>query len=426
MKELLKSIILEQQEDADLLVSDTIPRKIEDEWIKTPDVLIISGIRRCGKSVLMQQIRNKMAERDFYFNFDDDRLLQFTVNDFVKLQECFFELFGEQHTYYFDEIQNIEGWETFVRRLHNGGNKVYVTGSNARMLSRELGTHLTGRYLMIELFPFSFSEYLAITNHAFTSRDLITTLGRSRLLAHFKDYLTIGGFPSYIQHRSVRYLSSLYQSIIYRDIITRNKLSNEKDIQELVYYLASNPAKRFTYSSIGKLIGVKHPETIKNYLSYIEQTFLIFQVMKYDPSLKIQMFNAKKVYFIDNAIVRRIGFSATDDTGHFLENLVYIELRRLQCEVYYHFGEKECDFVVREGIRITRAYQVSVSLHNQETRNREMAGLIDAMATYSLSEGYILTMEEKEEVITETGRNIHILPVWEWILSHQNGNLSAT
>ena len=358
-----------------------------------------------------------MAEQDFYFNFDDDRLVQFTVNDFAKLQECFFELFGEQHTYYFDEIQNIEGWETFVRRLHNGGNKVFITGSNARMLSKELGTHLTGRYIMVEIFPFSFTEYLSITNNTYTSRDLITTLGRSRMLTLFKDYLIVGGFPSYIQHRSVRYLSSLYQSIIYRDIITRNKISNEKEIQELVYYLASNPAKRFTYSSVGKIIGIRHPETIKNYLNYIEQTFLIFQVMKYDPSLKIQMANSKKVYFIDNAIVSRIGFRATENTGQFLENLVYIELRRRQQEVFYHFGDKECDFVVREGFQVTQAYQVSVSLSRAETREREMAGLLDAMNAYSLDEGFILTMEEKETILTDTQKTIHIIPVWEWMLN---------
>ena len=416
MKDVLKAIILEQQADVKQLNEKSIPRTIEAEWLSTTDIVIISGIRRCGKSVLLQQIRSKMQEQDFFLNFDDDRLVHFSVNDFAKLQECFFELFGEQHTYYFDEIQNIEGWEKFVRRLHNGGNKVYVTGSNARMLSKELGTHLTGRHITIELFPFSFSEYLSLTNISYTPHDFITTIGRTRLLSHFKEYLTIGGFPSYIQHRSIHYLSSLYQSIIYRDIITRNRLNNEKEILELVYYLASNPAKRFTYSSVGKLIGIRHPETIKNYLNFIEQTYLVFQVLKYDPSLKIQMANPKKVYFIDNAIVNRIGFSVSENIGQHLENLVYIELRRRHLEVFYHLGEKECDFVVRQGFRITQAYQVSVSISNPETRLREISGLQDAMNTYSLSEGLILTMEEKETIITEDGKNIHVLPVWEWML----------
>ena len=136
MKEVLKQIIFEQQEYCKNIAQDTVPRDIEEEWLTTTEILIITGIRRCGKSVLLQQMRSKLPEQDFFFNFDDERLVNFTVADFQTLQECFFELFGEQHTYYFDEIQNVKGWETFVRRLYNEGNKVSVTGSNDRMLSR--------------------------------------------------------------------------------------------------------------------------------------------------------------------------------------------------------------------------------------------------------------------------------------------------
>ena len=158
MKDLLKQIILEQQDVLQAQNKRYVQRYIADEWLTTTEILIISGIRRCGKSVLVQQIRDRLEEKDFYFNFDDERLASFKLEDFQKLQECFVELFGEQHTYYFDEIQNIEGWERFVRRLYNAGNKVVITGSNARMLSRELGTHLTGRYIQVEIYPFSFGE----------------------------------------------------------------------------------------------------------------------------------------------------------------------------------------------------------------------------------------------------------------------------
>ena len=171
MKELLKQIIFEQQEYCKNIAQDTVPRDIEEEWLTTTEILIITGIRRCGKSVLLQQMRSKLPEQDFFFNFDDERLVNFTVADFQTLQECFFELFGEQHTYYFDEIQNVKGWETFVRRLYNEGNKVIVTGSNARMLSRELGTHLTGRYIAVEIFPFSFQEYLQLAKVQLEAKD---------------------------------------------------------------------------------------------------------------------------------------------------------------------------------------------------------------------------------------------------------------
>ena len=307
MKELLKKIIFEQQEYCKYVTQETVPRCIEEEWLTTTEILIITGIRRCGKSVLLQQMRRKLSEQDFFFNFDDERLVNFTVSDFQTLQECFFELFGEQHTYYFDEIQNVKGWETFVRRLYNEGNKVIVTGSNARMLSRELGTHLTGRYIAVEIFPFSFQEYLQLANIQVAPKDYYLTSKRSILLGQFKEYMEKGGFPKYLQSPSARYLSSLYDSIVFRDVMARNGLTNEKEMQELVFYLASNATKRITYSSLGKIVGIRHSETVKNYLEYIEQTYMIFQLMKYSPSVKVQMLNPKKIYFIDNAIVSRIG-----------------------------------------------------------------------------------------------------------------------
>lgn len=416
MKELLKRIIFEQQDYVSRMIENTIPRFIADEWLDTSEVLIISGIRRCGKSVLMQQIRGKLPEKDFFFNFDDDRLVKFKIEDFQTLQECFYELFGKQRTYYFDEIQNIRGWETFVRRLYNEGCKVIVTGSNAKMLSRELGTHLTGRYISVEMYPFSFREFLMLNNHSYSERDFYTTAGRATLLSLFRQYLSQGGFPRFLVSHSVDYLKSLYQSIIYRDVLTRNAISNEKEMQEMIFYLASNATKRITYSSLGKIIGVKHPETVKKYLDYVEQTYLIHQLLKYDPSLKIQLSNPKKIYFIDNAIVNRIGFNATANIGVQLENLVFIELRRRGCQLFYHSDNKECDFIVRNGTHITQVYQVTVSLFlSPQTREREIAGLMEAMISYQLNEGYIITMEEKEELNLQ-GHDIHIIPAWEWML----------
>lgn len=416
MKELLKKIIFEQQEFCRNIVRNTVPRDIEDEWVTTSEILIITGIRRCGKSVLLQQLRNKLSEQDFFFNFDDERLASFTVSDFQALQECFYELFGQQHTYYFDEIQNIPGWETFVRRLYNEGCKVIITGSNARMLSRELGTHLTGRYISVEIYPFSFVEYLKLINVHPVQADFYTTAGRSNLLVQFKDYIENGGFPKYLQTHSPRYLSSLYESIIFRDVMARNALTNEKEIKELVFYLASNATRRITYSSLGKIIGIRHAETIKNYLEYIQQTYMIFQLMKYSPSVKVQMLNPKKIYFIDNAIIGRIGFNATDNIGYKLENIVFIELKRRGYDLFYHSDKKECDFIVRQEAEITQAYQVTVSLSDTKTRKREISGLQEAMSAYGLSEGYIITMDEKETLQVDEGV-IHIVPAWEWMLT---------
>lgn len=419
MKDLLKQIILEQQEILHAPNKRYVQRYIADEWLQTSEILIISGIRRCGKSVLMQQIRDRLVEKDFFFNFDDERLANFKLDDFQKLQECFVELFGEQHTYYFDEIQNIEGWERFVRRLYNAGNKIIITGSNARMLSRELGTHLTGRYIQVEIYPFSFQEYLAMNEIPVNAKTLYTTAGRATMVKSFVKYMECGGFPKFLQDGSVSYLTSLYESIIYRDILTRNGLTNEKEMLEMMFYLASNATKRVTYSSLGKVVGIQHPDTIKNYLEYIQQTYLISQLFRYDPSVKKQMMSPKKIYFVDNAIIKRIGFNATENNGVFLENLVFIELKRRGWDVYYYADKKECDFIVRKGLHISDAYQVTLKMDSPQTREREIAGVREAMQAYSLSKGYILTFEGKETINFDDGTIVEVVPVWEWILQYK-------
>ena len=419
MKDLLKQIILEQQEILHAPNKRYVQRYIADEWLQTSEILIISGIRRCGKSVLMQQIRDRLVEKDFFFNFDDERLANFKLDDFQKLQECFVELFGEQHTYYFDEIQNIEGWERFVRRLYNAGNKIIITGSNARMLSRELGTHLTGRYIQVEIYPFSFQEYLAMNEIPVNAKTLYTTTGRATMVKSFVKYMECGGFPKFLQDGSVSYLTSLYESIIYRDILTRNGLTNEKEMLEMMFYLASNATKRVTYSSLGKVVGIQHPDTIKNYLEYIQQTYLISQMFRYDPSVKKQMMSPKKIYFVDNAIIKRIGFNATENNGVFLENLVFIELKRRGWDVYYYADKKECDFIVRKGLHISDAYQVTLKMDSPQTREREIAGVREAMQAYSLSKGYILTFEGKETINFDDGTIVEVIPVWEWILQYK-------
>lgn len=419
MKDLLKQIILEQQDILHAPNKRYVQRYIADEWLQTSEILIISGIRRCGKSVLMQQIRDRLVEKDFFFNFDDERLANFKLDDFQKLQECFVELFGEQHTYYFDEIQNIEGWERFVRRLYNAGNKIVITGSNARMLSRELGTHLTGRYIQVEIYPFSFQEYLAMNEIPVNAKTLYTTTGRATMVKSFVKYMECGGFPKFLQDGSVSYLTSLYESIIYRDILTRNGLTNEKEMLELMFYLASNATKRVTYSSLGKVVGIQHPDTIKNYLEYIQQTYLISQLFRYDPSVKKQMMSPKKIYFVDNAIIKRIGFNATENNGVFLENLVFIEMKRRGWDVYYYADKKECDFIVRKGLHISDAYQVTLKMDSPQTREREIAGVREAMQAYSLSKGYILTFEGKETINFDDGTIVEVVPVWEWILQYK-------
>jgi uncharacterized protein len=379
------------------------------------EVTVISGVRRCGKSTLLHEIRSKANEKDYYFNFDDERAINFKVDDFQLLYEVFLQQFGKQSTFYFDEIQNVAGWERFVRRLHDYQNKVYVTGSNASMLSRELGTHLTGRYYQQELFPFSFAEYLAFREREIPQKSFFNTEAKVQLHSDFISYFSKGGFPDYLQSGNSQYLKSLYESILYRDVMVRNGLTNEKEMLELVHFLASNTSKLFSYNSLTKVIGVKNATTVKSYLSFLENTYLLFLVNKYDFSVKKQIQNPKKVYFIDLGLIRELGFHHSEDNGRLLENLVFIELKRRGKEVYYHSQKHECDFVLKEKNRIVEAIQVSWSVYNSSTREREIEGLLEALTSYKLKEGLILTDEDEDE-FTIKNFKIKVMPTWKWLL----------
>jgi predicted AAA+ superfamily ATPase len=415
MKDTLKTIIADQRDFFES-ASHLIDRDIPQNLIDCCEILVISGIRRSGKSTLLQQIRRNREEKDYYLNFDDDRLVHFTVNDFQTLYELFIELFGVQKTFYFDEIQNVAGWERFVRRLHDRGYKVFITGSNATMLSRELGTHLTGRYVRYELYPFSFKEFLTFVRKRSLLQNRSGTVARAQIKALFNEYFTTGGFPVFVRTKEPAVLKYLFESILYKDIMVRNKLTNEKELLELVFYLSSNVAKLSTYNSLTRTIGVKNASTVKSYLSFLQDSYLLFQIGKYDCSLKKQMMNAKKTYLIDNGLIRRLGFGFSDNTGQLLENLVFIELKRRNKTVYYHLQKRECDFIVCDDYRVSEALQVCAVIENEQTEKREIDGLMEALEAYSLEKGFILTLDAKKR-LQINNKTIEIMPVWEWLIT---------
>jgi predicted AAA+ superfamily ATPase len=406
------------------VLSDQKALKLEPSAIKRQhvsiveddSVVVISGIRRCGKSTLLQAIRAKNKEQDYYLNFDDERLIHFKVEHFQLLLELFGERYGKQSTFYFDEIQNITGWERFVRRLHDYGNKVYITGSNASMLSKELGTHLTGRYQQIELYPFSFLEYLKLNEIDPHSLDHFNTDDKVVLKAAFNDYFKFGGFPAFLKSKNTEYLKSLYESVLYRDVMVRNGITNEQELLELMFFVTSNTSKLISYNSLAKVIGVKNATTVKQYLGFLQDAYMLGLVTKYDVSVKKQLHNPKKVYGIDLGLMRQLSFQHSEDQGRLLENLVFLELKRQTKTVYYHHNKSECDFVIKEKNSITQAIQVCWSMHDDKTKQREINGLIDAMAAYQLKEGLILT-EDESDSITIDDKTINMMPVWLWLLT---------
>ena len=411
-KSLLQAVISDQR--ALKLELSAIERE-HVSILENDSVVVISGIRRCGKSTLLQAIRAKNDEKDYFLNFDDDRLIHFKVEVFQLLLELFGERYGKQTTFYFDEIQNISGWERFVRRLHDYGNKVYITGSNASMLSKQLGTHLTGRYQQVELYPFSFREYLKLNQIEPNSLDHFSTDDKALLKASFNNYFKLGGFPAFLKSKQPEYLKSLYESVLYRDVMVRNGITNEQELLELMFFVTSNTSKLVSYNSLAKVIGVKNATTVKQYLGFLQDAYMLSLVSKYDTSLKKQLHNPKKVYGIDLGLMRQLSFQHSENQGRWLENLVFLELKRKTKTVYYHHHKGECDFVIKEKNSITQAIQVCWSLHDDNTRQREVNGLVDAMTTYQLKEGLILTEDESDQ-LRIGDKTIHIMPVWLWLL----------
>lgn len=414
-RDVLKQVIADQQEY--LLPRNFFTRSITEtiqEFIQDPSILILSGMRRSGKSTIQRILQRQLAKSNCYLNFDDERLVRFKVEHFQMLLEVWTELFGEQSTFYFDEIQNIEGWERFVRRLYEQGKKIFITGSNAKLLSRELGTHLTGRYIQFEVYPLSFKEIVQHKIPEILSKNPLSTTNVGTIVRLFSEYLKNGGIPEYVKFEKSEYLRDHFEGILTRDIIVRYKIHHERALREVVYYLASNIGKEFSYTKLGKIAG-NTPNTIINYCSYLEECYLCFFINRYSHSLTKQLQYNKKCYMIDPALIRTTGFRVSEDKGRLLENIVFLQLKMQGKEIYFHKDQRECDFIIREGSRITQAIQVATHLSTQNVRKREIEGLVEAMNAYELQKGIILT-ENEQETIKVDGLQISALPIWKWLL----------
>lgn len=415
-KDRLKEILLNQKEvftrNRNLIDRDIVL----DDYIQTSQVVVVTGIRRCGKSSLLFLIKQQMLlqeEQYLYFNFDDERI----IGDAALLEEIdhiHTELFGKEAVLFLDEIQNVTGWEKFVNRMYEQGRKIFVTGSNATILSSEISTSLTGRNKILELFPFSFSEYLRFKNLSFDVNRLSTKL-RSKLLGEFDYYFQKGGFPLVIKENDLEILDAYFKDILYRDIVARFRLSQVDELKQMGLYFCANTSKLFSYSTLQKVSGVKSLSTVKDYLSYYAQSYLFFYLSKFDYSVKKQILNPKKVYSIDQGFINRIGFNFTENKGRVLENIVFLELLRRKKEVYYYSSKGECDFVVKEALIITQAIQVCYFL-NKENFDRETAGLLQAMNEFNLPKG-LLIVHDTDIDEAKCPPQINIIPIWKWLLT---------
>ena len=364
---------------------------------------VISGIRRCGKSTLMAQIIDKTDDTCLYLNFDTPRLHEFTLEDFELVDAIAVEMGAKR--LFFDEIQLVSGWESYIRSALDAGYQVTVTGSNATMLSQELGTRLTGRHITKELFPFSFYEYCRFRSQLPSSSSL-------------DNYLKDGGFPQYLKQGDELVLQSLLNDIVYRDVAVRHGIKDVTAMQSLLIYLITNIGNLATANKLASVIQVKTAKTVLEYFSYFMQTYIVSFVPRFSYSFRTQIVSPKKVYCIDNGLHMSITTSASTDTGRRLENMVYGELHRKNNQLYYYNeNNSECDFIVCQKNIPTIAYQVCYEL-NRENETREINGLLQAMQQLHIDKGYILTANQSD-IIIKDGQRIEVLPAWKaFALTH--------
>ena len=413
-KNKLKEVLQDQQglfDKADDLIERDISLK---DYMKGNEIVIITGIRRCGKSSLLKIISKKLNEKFVYMNFDDIRLTDFKVENFEDIEEIVSEIYGIKTNviYLLDEIQNVPFWERWVNNLYAKKIKVFVTGSNSSLLSSEISTFLTGRNKVIKLYPFSFREFLLFKK---IKTDYQTTDERRAVSQAFNEYFEKGGFPLVIINDDLTLSKQYFEDILNKDIIKRYNIKKVKELKDLILYLFSNVSKTYSYSTLKQVSSIKSLSMINNYIEYLKNVFVASTINKFDYSIKKQKVSSSKFYVLDNSFLKTVAFNFSENAGKRLENLVFIELVRRGNEIYYHAKKNECDFIIKEGLKITKAIQVCLILDNVVTKERETDGLIEAMKEYKLKEGLILTLDKEEGIVVED-KKITIKPVWKWLL----------
>ncbi len=395
-------------------------------YLDAKEILLLAGARRTGKSTLVYQIIRSLLEKSvpkeaiLYINLDeplfismadDPALLGGIVEDYLARHA------GLERLYLcIDEVQNYTHWASAVKTFHDTKSNVkcILTGSVSSLLRHELSTRLSGRYFSCTIYPLSFPEYLrfqGMTN---------PTLVEKR--QQFAAYLHNGGFPRVALEPNAdlkrQILKNYYETIYLKDIIFPNRLRNNSDLVDLLYYLISNAGSTLSYHRIADALHIA-TETVREYIEYAEHAYLLYTLMKYDYSVKRQLANPKKIYAIDTGLINAVAFTFSENRGKLLENLVFITLKKQYDAVYYHKDRYECDFLVKSGGTIVRAIQVTQSLGDPNTRKREIRGLCEAMDAYGLAEGTIITEAESEDVVID-GRKIHVVPVYTWLDGRSN------
>ena len=430
---ILKEIIISQKKNF-LNEKEIFQRKIiknfYEKYHKLKEVLVITGIRRCGKSFLLKLIWDEFKKRKelsndqfLYINFEDERLVGFERGDFSRLVETYYELNNpneEKKIFIFlDEIQNINYWEKWVNRLYEENKyRIFITGSNATLLSSELAVALTGRNIPITLYPLSFYEfYVYFKNNILTKKNFYDIDEKVKIKKALDEYIKSGGLPEYIKTESIELIQEYFKNILLRDIVNRYNIKYKQALKELAHILLCNLGKIYSLRNLSKSIEIKNINTIKNYLQYLENSFLFFHVPLFSFSYKQQVYNPDKMYVVDTAFFYNIAFKTSENIGSVYENIVFLELlRKGDYEIFYYKTKKnyEVDFVVKRKNEI-ELIQVSYELYTDTTIEREERALIEGMKELNSEYGIIINKDIEKEVLKNNKKIIYI-PFWKWLL----------
>lgn len=415
----LVKVLSDQKEEFQHFSKRSLCARMEESQLSLDSRLaqVVIGVRRSGKSTLCLKYFTDRKITPAYVNFDDDRLASLKTTDLDTLLEVLYRLYGDFHYLFMDEIQNVKQWHLFVNRLLRQEIHIFLTGSNSKLLSGELATHLTGRHNKVELYPFSFSEYCAFRNVDTTS---LSVKGQALRKAALTDYLTQGGFPELLNEKNRRsYIMALLDNIIRNDIAKRFKLRHVDVLYRMAAYLMDNFCQEFKADEVGKLFGITD-HTAENYFHYLQEAFLLFSVRKFSFKSKSRIRN-EKVYVVDPAFIsERNDTFQTKNLGWRLENIVYIELLRRHRPNYtdvFYFKEKdsECDFVVAKAGKVIELVQVSYDISSPKTRRRELNGLIKAANKLHCNNLTLVTLDNQEDM-EQDGFTIHIVSAANWLI----------
>ena len=431
MIETIKAILLDFQEAR---LDTGVPRHLQIETVPGKASVCI-GVRRSGKSTYLYQLIQRLLDAGvsrqniLFLNFFDDRLHNLRADKLGLISEAYFSIYPEKKNSekiycFFDEIQATTGWESFVDRLLRTENcEIYLTGSSARMLSKEIATQMRGRALSWEIFPFSFHEFLNYKR--LECEGALSTKKRLLVRKAFDEYWETGGFPEVVGMNSglrVKTHQEYFQSILFRDLVERHNVSHPRAVIDLAHWLVDNTGSLYSVNRLTgylKALGHKVPKaTVSDYLAWFEDAYFLFTVRIHDASLARSNTNAKKIYCVDHALVRSVSSGILVNSGHQLENLVFTALRRIYPEIFYHKTRtgREVDFIVTPRGQAPRLVQVCESLADAPTRKRETTALNDAMAELGMRSAIIVTRNEEERIETERGL-IEVLPAWRFLLN---------